>query len=84
VAADIRSFLNRALAQLHRERSRIDRQIAALSEAFGTMGRGSGPRAGTAKRKKSGKKRTLSASQKAAVSKRMKAYWAKRRAEKKS
>ena len=78
MAADIRSFLNRALAQLHRERTKIDRQIAALSEAFGHMGRG----AGTAKRKKSGKKRTLTASQKAAVSKRMKAYWAKRRAEK--
>ena len=73
----VQSSLNKALKQLHAEKSRIERQISALSAALGHLGgkAAAGPR-GRRKRSK------MSASQKRAVSVRMKAYWAKRRAAK--
>jgi hypothetical protein len=72
--------LRRALRHLETERSRIDRQITALRNALdglgGPMSRGRrsgpvGPR---------GRRRRMSATAKRAISQRMKAYWAKRRA----
>jgi hypothetical protein len=80
VAVDVRSSLNRALKELHSERARIDRQIAALGHALTEVGgkviargRAAGARV---------KRRSMNAAQKKAVSVRMKAYWAKRRASK--
>lgn len=80
MALDVRSSLTRALKDLHDERAQIDRQIAALGRALAEVGgkvaarvRGAGAR---------GRRRAMSAAQKKAVSVRMKAYWAKRRAAK--
>lgn len=79
MAIDVRSSLNRALKALHADRARIEKQIDALSSALSAVG-------GAAVRgaKKAGRKgrRKMNAAQKKAVSLRMKAYWAKRRASK--
>ena len=77
--ADVTATLKRALGELEAERSRIERQIAGLKAALGeSVGarRGRPPGATAVKRRK---RKGMSAAQKAAVSKRMKAYWAKRR-----
>jgi len=79
VAIDVRSSLKRALKSLHSDRSRIDRQITAITTALGELGGAAGRMAGTAA-KKAKRARNMSAAQKKAVSVRMKAYWAKRRA----
>jgi hypothetical protein len=76
VAIDVRSSLKRALKSLHSDRTRIDRQINAITTALGELG---GRVAGAAG-KKARRVRNMSAAQKKAVSVRMKAYWAKRRA----
>ena len=75
---DIRSSLNKALRGLESERSRIEGQISALTDALSAIG-GSGR--GRTAIKSSGRRsrRAMSAAQKRAVSKRMKAYWAARR-----
>jgi hypothetical protein len=70
----VRVFLNQALKQLASERSRLDRQISAISTALNELGEKIvAPRARTRRR------RTMTAAQKKAVGIRMKAYWAKRR-----
>src|SRR5215468_8992485 len=75
---DINSTLKNALQQLNVERARIDRQIAALARALQetehlgpAMGR---IRPGPVRRK------GMSVAARKAVSARMKAYWAQRRA----
>ena len=77
---DVRPSLKRALKQLHSERSRIDHQISALTDALGTIGGGAVRRARRAARRavKHARKR-MTTVQRRAVSKRMKAYWAKRK-----
>jgi len=81
VAIDVRSSLKRALKSLHSDRARIDRQITAITTALGELGGGVARVAKTAG-KKAKRARNMSAAQKKAVSVRMKAYWAKRRASK--
>jgi len=76
VAIDVRSSLKRALKSLHSDRARIDRQITTITTALGELG---GRMAGVAA-KKAKRAHNMSAAQKKAVSVRMKAYWAKRRA----
>lgn len=76
MAIDVRSSLKRALKSLHSDRARIDRQITTITTALGELG---GRMAGVAA-KKAKRARNMSAAQKKAVSVRMKAYWAKRRA----
>lgn len=79
--ADVSATLKDALKQLEAERNRIDRQIAALKTALGeSVGgrRGRPPGRKAAKSRRPRKK--MSAAQKKAVSQRMKAYWAKRKA----
>jgi hypothetical protein len=72
--------LRRALRHLETERSRIDGQITALRNALDGLGsptsrgRRSHPSRSTRRR------RRMSATAKRALSQRMKAYWAKRRA----
>jgi len=80
VAIDVRSSLKRALTSLHSDRSRIDRQIAAVTSALSELGGTVGRVAGGAVKKAKKRARNMSAAQKKAVSVRMKAYWAKRRA----
>ena len=79
--ADVSATLKAALGQLEAERDRIDRQIAALRTALGESG---GGRHGRPPARKTTTKRRrrkgMSAAARKAVSKRMKAYWAKRRA----
>ena len=77
---DVRPSLKRALKQLHFERSRIDRQISALTDALGTIGGSAMRRArGAIKRSVKRARKQMTAAQRRAVSKRMKAYWAKRK-----
>ena len=76
MAIDVRSNLNRALKSLHADRSRIERQIDALTSAISALGGAAGRAAKAAGRKG---RRKMNAAQKKAVSVRMKAYWAKRR-----
>ena len=76
---NVNATLQKALAELQAERGRIDRQIAAIHAVLGAgrgrAGRASGrPAAGRRARKR------MSAAQRRAVSRRMKAYWAKRKA----
>lgn len=71
--------LHKALRQLEAEKQQIDRQITAVRaalKALGDTGRGtlaSSPRA-------KARRRGMSATRRRAVSRRMKAYWAKRKA----
>ncbi len=72
--------LRKALRHLETERSRIDRQVAALRGALDGLGgarrRGrSSPPARPVRRR-----RRMSATARRAISQRMKAYWAKRKA----
>jgi hypothetical protein len=83
--ADVNATLRGALAELEADRRRIERQIAALRTALGENGGGRRGRPPAGKRKtttKRRKRRGMSAAQRKIVSKRMKAYWAKRRAAK--
>lgn len=79
MAVDVRSSLNRALKSLHADRARIDRQIDAVVSAISVLGGAVGRAVKTGARKG---RRKMSPAQKRAVSLRMKAYWAKRRASK--
>ena len=79
MAIDVRSSLNRALKSLHADRARLDRQIDAVTSAISALGGAAGRVAKAVARKG---RRKMNAAQKKAVSQRMKAYWAKRRASK--
>ena len=70
MAVNVTPTLRTALRRLESERSRIDRQVTALRGALNTAGH-SGP----ARRRK-----PMSAAARKAVGRRMKAYWAKRKA----
>jgi hypothetical protein len=76
---DVTLTLRRALTELESERQRIDRQISAIRAvvAGSADGRGSTSSAGSTRRR-----RRMNAAQRRAVSQRMKAYWAARRATK--
>ena len=76
---DVTQTLRRALSELESEKQRIDRQISAIRAVVGgsTDGRGAMPAAGSMRRR-----RRMNAAQRRAVSQRMKAYWASRRAAK--
>jgi hypothetical protein len=80
---DVTRSLRQALAKLTDEKRRIERQAAAIQEALravnGTGGgqRSSGARAVTRGAKR-GRKR-MSSTERKAVGRRMKAYWAKRK-----
>jgi len=72
--ADVSGTLRKALLELQSEKSRIEGQIAAIQNVLGggagRRGRGAG---GTGRK-------PMSAAARRAVSRRMKTYWAKRRA----
>jgi len=80
MAIDLTKTLRKALAELQVERDRISDQIAAIRTvlaAGGTRRQRGETRSGT--RRKRPRKR-MSAAARKAVSRRMKEYWAKRRA----
>ncbi|MBI4306768.1 MAG: hypothetical protein HY678_10660 [Chloroflexi bacterium] len=66
---DVTETLRQALSKLEAERTRIDRQIAAVRTVLGATG----------SRNSSRSRKALSAAARKAISQRMKAYWAKRR-----
>lgn len=68
---DVTRTLQHALSQLQAERDRIDRQLRTIRAALGGDGRGAAARR---------HRRPMSAAARRAVSQRMKAYWASRRA----
>ena len=76
---DVTSTLQKALQTLEAERTKIDRQIAAIRSVIG-QGRSGTARnsSGTPRAARRGRRR-FSAAAREAVSKRMKAYWAKRK-----
>ena len=73
---DVTRTLRQALSQLESERDRLETQIGRLRSALD--GVGGGGRAGAVRRRR----RRMSADARRAVSQRMKAYWAARRAKK--
>jgi hypothetical protein len=79
---NVMATLRRALRQLEAERGRIDRQIAALQTALGGTADSTGRRRSSTPTVRTGRRRRrrLSAAARRALSQRMKAYWAKRRA----
>ena len=72
---DVTRTLQQALQSLESERDRLDRQIRTIRVA---LGGGDGRSSGGGRRGR----RPMSASARKAVSQRMKAYWAARRAKK--
>ncbi len=78
---DINQTLNRALRELEAERHRLERQIGALRTALGATNGAGVARVSVASRARR-RRGTMTAAQRAEVGRRMKAYWAKRRAEK--
>ena len=73
--------LRQVLDSLRKEESLLESQLAKVRDAIAALGGTS--REQTQKAKPSARKRRgMTAAQKAEVSKRMKAYWAKRRAKK--
>lgn len=78
---DVMATLRKAVRQLETEKARLDRQLAALRGVLGNLNSstdraiGKPRRAGARKRR-----RRLNAAARRAVSRRMKVYWAKRKA----
>jgi len=78
---DIRKPLQRVLQTLEAERMRIERQIDAVRLLIGdTNSRGGDKQAGRGRGRARGRRRRMSAAQRRAASKRMKEFWARRRA----
>ena len=75
MATDVLSALRRALAELHSQKDRVDRHITVMETALGALN-GQRPVSGSPRRR-----RRMSPDARRAIGKRMKAYWAKRRAE---
>jgi hypothetical protein len=76
MANDITAPLRRALGRLTSQRERLDRQISAIETALGALGGRSSQPAGVRRGR-----RTMSAAARRAIGRRMKAYWAKRKAD---
>ena len=75
MANDITATLRKALGRLSSQKQRLDEQISAIEGALGALGRsrqGGGARAG---------RRRMSPAARRAIGRRMKAYWAKRKAD---
>ncbi len=76
---DLTKTLRKALAELQGERERIDGQIVAIQKVLGADTRGRQRRARRSAKIRTPTRKTMSAAQRKAVSRRMKVYWAKRR-----
>ena len=78
MAMDISKTLRRSLAELRSERTRLDQQISAIETALGALGGRRGRAASGMPRRR----RPMNPAARKALSQRMRAYWAKRRAAK--
>jgi len=76
----VRAPLRKALGQLEAEQQRIDREMAAVRAALEALGDRGRRTPAPPTRAKVPRRRRMSAAARRAVSRRMKAYWAKRRA----
>ena len=74
MAIDVRSTLRKALAGLKSRQTQIDGQISAIETALGALD-GQRRTIGSPRRR-----RPMSAKARKVIAKRMKAYWAKRKA----
>jgi hypothetical protein len=81
VSLEVGRPLLKALVKLHAERKRIDHQIEVIQRALRALA--SGGRGGAARPKPRARRRRrrMSPAARKALSQRMKAYWAKRRAQ---
>lgn len=79
MAMDISKTLRRSLAELRGERTRLDQQISAIETALGALGRGGRGRTASGMPRQ---RRPMNPAARKALSQRMRAYWAKRRAAK--
>jgi hypothetical protein len=81
MATDVNKTLRKVLTNLEREWAKIDRQIVAIRNALAVAEAGGvrGRQAATPRKPKGTP--VMSAAARKAVSRRMKAYWAKRKAE---
>jgi hypothetical protein len=81
MAIDLSKTLRKALGELQAEQEKISRQIAMIQRVLGTDTRG--PQRGRSRVGAAEKpaQRHMSAAARKAVSRRMKAYWAKRKAD---
>ena len=80
MAMDIGKTLRRSLAELRSERMRLDQQISAIETALGALvGRGGRGRTASGMPRQ---RRPMNPAARKALSQRMRAYWAKRRAAK--
>lgn len=77
MADQISITLRKALGKLTAQQAQINRQISAIEAALGALGGGANKRADGGRRR-----RGMTAAARKAIGKRMKAYWAKRRADK--
>lgn len=83
MAIDVTATLRQALSGLRAERAKLDRQITGLEAVLqdgGAKQKSAGGKAKRAGGKAKRKRRPMSKAEKLAVSKRMKASWAKRKA----
>jgi hypothetical protein len=76
MANDVTGTLRKALGQLSAQKQKIDQQIAAIETALGALGRRSSAAVGNR-----GGRRPMSPAARRKVGRRMKAYWAKRKAD---
>ncbi len=78
---DIRKHLQTALSRLKTERERLERQISAVESALTVTSNQNGGRPRIAREVRRGKRgrKAMSVAERRAVSRRMKAYWAKRK-----
>ena len=74
MAVDVSKVLKSALAELEAQRAEIDRQIAGIRAVLG------GTSKATSAKRPRRTRRKLTAAEKKAISRRMKASWAKRKA----
>ena len=79
MAVNVMAPLRQAVRELEAEKARIDRQLAAIRSALGSLDSAKGRAAGVARQVRRPQRRRMSAAARRAVSQRMKAYWAKRK-----
>jgi len=79
MAIDLTKTLRKALGELQVEQEKISRQIAMIQKVLATDTRGRQRRRSRAGSPAKSAQRRMSAAARKAVSRRMKAYWAKRK-----
>jgi hypothetical protein len=80
VPTNVMATLRKAVQELEAERARTDRQLAALRVVLSTWDGARGRVDGALPQVSTRRRRRMNAAARRAVSQRMKAYWAKRRA----